>query len=300
MKYRVLGKTGLETSVIGMGTDQFYGEWGQNFSQPVIDKIIDKAHELGINFIDTAECYGDHLSESFVGNAIKKREDWIIATKFGHKYHGFQKQRTTHFNVKGIEEQLENSLKALKTDYIDFYQFHSPTNEEFFNEDVWAFLEKKISEGKIRHIGIALIASAVNEDDMFQLNQAESAKVDMFQIVYNRINKKAEEKVLPFCQKNNFGVLARIPLARGHLTGKYTPDATFPSNDRRSFENKEQTIKQLEFVQTLKENEVPPNVNMAQWALSWCLQNSIISAVIPGMKNLEQVELNAKAADLDF
>ena len=300
MKYRILGKTGLETSVIGMGTDQFYGEWGQNFSQIIIDKIIDKAHNLGINFIDTAECYGDHLSESFVGNAIKKREDWIIATKFGHKYHGFQKQRTTHFDVKGIEEQLENSLKALKTDYIDFYQFHSPTNEEFFNEDVWAFLEKKISEGKIRHIGIALIASAVNDDDMFQLNQAESAKVDMLQIVYNRINKKAEEKVLPFCQKNNFGVLARIPLARGHLTGKYNPDVNFPSNDRRSFENKEQTIKQLEFVQTLKEKEVPPNVNMAQWALSWCLQNPTISAVIPGMKNIEQVELNAKAADLDF
>lgn len=88
MKYRKLGKTGLNTSVIGLGTDQFYGEWGQDFSQSVIDKIIDKAHKLGINFIDTAECYGDHLSESFVGNAIKNREDWIIATKFGHKYHG--------------------------------------------------------------------------------------------------------------------------------------------------------------------------------------------------------------------
>lgn len=300
MKYRTLGKTGLKTSVIGMGTDQFYGEWGEKFSQPTIDKIVDKAHELGINFIDTAECYGDHLSESFIGNAIKNREDWIIATKFGHKYHGFQKQRTTHFTVKGIEEQLENSLKALKTDYIDFYQFHSPTNEEFFNKDVWTFLEKKISEGKIRHIGIALIASAVNNDDMFQLNQAKDAKVDMFQIVYNRINKKAEEKVLPFCKKNNFGVLARIPLARGHLSGKYNPGVTFPSNDRRSFEDKEQTTKQLKFVQTLKENEVPPNMNMAQWALSWCLKNPIISAVIPGMKNLEQVELNAKAADLDF
>lgn len=300
MKYRKLGKTGLKTSVIGLGTDQFYGEWGQDFSQSTIDKIIDKAHELGINFIDTAECYGDHLSESFVGNAIKNREDWIIATKFGHKYHGFQKQRTTHFTAKGIEEQLENSLKALKTDYVDFYQFHSPTNEEFFNEDVWGFLEKKIQEGKIRHIGIALIASAVNNDDMFQLNHAEKAKVDMLQIVYNRINKKAEDKVIPFCKNHNFGVLARIPLARGHLSGKYNPDVIFPSNDRRSFEDKEQTIKQLKFVQNLKKNEVPPNMNMAQWALAWCLQNPIISAVIPGMKNLEQVELNAKAADLEI
>jgi len=300
MKYRKLGKTGLETSVIGLGTDQFYGEWGQNFSQSSVNKIVEKAHELGINFIDTAECYGDHLSESFIGNAIKKREDWIIATKFGHKYHGFQKQRTTHFTVKGIEKQLENSLKALKTDYVDFYQFHSPTNEEFFNEEVWNFLEQKITEGKIRHIGIALIASVVNDDDMFQLNHADTAKVDMFQIVYNRINKKAEEKVLPFCQQHNFGILARIPLARGHLSGKYDPKTIFPSNDRRSFEDKEQTIKQLEFVQKLKQTEVPLNVNMAQWALSWCLRNPVISAVIPGMKNLEQVEINAKAADLDF
>lgn len=300
MKYRKLGKTGLETSVIGMGTDQFYGEWGQKFSQSEVDKIITKAHSLGINFIDTAECYGDHLSESFIGNAIKRRDDWIIATKFGHKYHGFQKQRTTHFDVKGIEEQLENSLKALKTDYIDFYQFHSPTNDEFFNEDVWAFLKEKISQGKIRHVGVALIASAVNDNDLFQLTNADKANVDMFQIVYNRINKKAEEKVLPYCKKNNFGVLARIPLARGHLSGKYDPNVTFSSTDRRSFEDKEQTIKQLEFVQKLKKTEVPPNTNMAQWALAWCLKNPIVSAVIPGMKNLEQVELNAQASELDF
>ena len=300
MKYRKLGKTGLETSVIGFGTDQFYGEWGETFSQPSVNKIIDKAHELGINFIDTAECYGDHLSEFFIGNAIKKREDWIIATKFGHTYPGFKKPRIPNFTVKAIEEQLENSLKALKTDYIDFYQFHSPTNKEFFNQNVWNFLEQKIKEGKIRHIGISLISSVVQNDDMFQLNHAEMANVDMFQIVYNRINKKAEEKILPFCKQHNFGVLARIPLARGHLSGKYAPDVIFPPNDKRSLEDREQTINQLEFVQKLKQTEIPLNVNMAQWALSWCLQNPAISAVIPGMKNLEQVELNAKASDFDF
>jgi len=135
---------------------------------------------------------------------------------------------------------------------------------------------------------------------MFQLNHAEMANVDMFQIVYNRINKKAEEKILPFCKQHNFGVLARIPLARGHLSGKYAPDVIFPPNDKRSLEDREQTINQLEFVQKLKQTEIPLNVNMAQWALSWCLQNPAISAVIPGMKNLEQVELNAKASDFDF
>jgi myo-inositol catabolism protein IolS len=298
MKYRKLGKTGLETSVIGLGTDQFYGEWGQSFSQTSVNKIIEKSHELGINFIDTAECYGDHVSESFIGNAIKNRDDWIIATKFGHKYHGFQKPLTTHFDVEHIKEHLENSLKSLKTDYVDFYQFHSSTNEEFFNEDIWAFLEDKIQEGKIRHVGIALIAAAVNDDDMFQLHNAQKAKVEMLQIVYNRINRKAEEKILPYCKDHNFGVLARIPLARGHLSGKYNSDVIFPSDDRRSFENKEQTIRQLEFVKKIKESEVPQNMNMAQWALAWCLQNPAISAVIPGVKNLEQVELNAKAGDI--
>lgn len=300
MQYRKLGKTGLETSVIGLGTDQFYGEWGQNFNQSEVDKIIEKAHSFGINFIDTAECYGDHLSESFIGNAIKNREDWIIATKFGHKYHGFQKQRTYHFDVKGIEEQLENSLKALKTDYIDFYQYHSPTNDDFFNKEVWEFLKQKKDEGKIHHIGIALIASAVTDGDLFQLEHAESANVDMFQIVYNRINNMAEEKVFPFCEKHDFGVLARIPLSRGHLSGKYSPETNFASNDRRSFENKDDTIRQLKFVQYLKDNEVPQNMNMAQWALAWCLKNPVVSAVIPGMKNIEQVEINAKAADLEL
>ena len=301
MKYRVLGKTGLKTSVVGLGTDQFYGEWGKEFTQSEVNKIIKKANELGINFIDTGECYGDHLSESLIGNAIhKNRKDWIIATKFGHKYNGFQKERTFDFSPMGVIEQLENSLKALKTDYIDIYQFHSSTNEEFNNEELWSVLEKKIQEGKIRHIGISIIASAVNNDDMFQLEHAEKAKVEVIQVVYNRINKKAEEKVLPFCQKHNIGVIARIPLARGHLSGKYDLNVTFPSNDRRSFENKEQTLQQLKFVQELKRTEVPKDMNMAQWALAWCLQNLAIASVIPGCKNVEQVEMNANAAELSM
>lgn len=299
MKYRILGKTGLKTSVIGLGTDQFYGEWGKEFTQSEVNDIIGKAKELGINFIDTGECYGDHLSESLIGNAIhKNREDWIIATKFGHKYNGFQKERTFDFSPKGVIEQLEHSLKALKTDYVDIYQFHSATNEEFDQSELWAALEKKIQEGKIRHIGISIIASAVNNDDMFQLECAEKAKIEMIQVVYNRINRKAEDKVLPFCTKHNIGAVARIPLARGHLSGKYDLNVTFPSNDRRSFEDREQTIRQLKIVQDLKRNEVPEGVNMAQWALAWCLRNPDIASVIPGCKNVEQVEMNAKSTEL--
>lgn len=302
MKYRKLGKTGLKVSVIGLGTDQFYGEWGQQeFTQSAVDKIIKKANDLGINLIDTAECYGDHFSESLIGNAIEhNRESWIIATKFGHKYNGFQQERTRQFSPKEVIDQLDKSLKALKTDYVDIYQYHSVTNKEFYNEELWAVLEKKVQEGKIRHLGNALEAPAVNTDDMFQLEHAEKAKVEMMQVVYNRINKKAEEKVLPFCQKHNLGAIARIPLARGHLSGKYDLNVTFPSNDRRSFEDKEQTLRQLKFVQELKHTEVPKGMNMAQWALGWCLQNPAIAAAIPGCKNIEQVEINAKAAELSM
>src|SRR3989338_445567 len=119
MKYRTLGKTGLEVSVIGVGAWQFGGEWGKDFTQAEVDQILGRAKDLGINLIDTAECYGDHLSESLIGDAIQEeREKWIVATKFGHRFHGFM-HRTDHFDAKDVSRQLEGSLAALKTDYVD-------------------------------------------------------------------------------------------------------------------------------------------------------------------------------------
>lgn len=177
MKYRKLGKTGLKVSVIGVGTWQFGGEWGKNFTQLEVDQILDRARDLGINLIDTAECYGDHLSEILIGNAIKKnRKDWIIATKFGHSFDGHL-QRGSHWTPQEVLKQLEDSLKALQTDAIDLYQFHSGDVEE------------------------------------------------------------------------------------------------------------------------IKNNEVTKGVDMAQWALAWCLRNPAVSTVIPGCKSISQIESNAKAAN---
>ena len=136
MKYRKLGGTGLEVSVIGIGADQFSGEWEKQFNQNEVNKILNKARQLGINFLDTAECYGDHLSESFIGNAIKgNREEWIIATKFGHKYKEKNK-REVDFTPEGVLKQLDKSLECLKTDYIDVYQFHSGNNSEFDQKEL--------------------------------------------------------------------------------------------------------------------------------------------------------------------
>ena len=132
MKYRRLGKTNLKVSVIGVGTWQFGGEWGKDFSQDEVDRMFGRAAELGINLIDTAECYGDHLSESLIGNAIhaRSRPSWVIATKFGHKFHGHM-NRTEPRTAADVRRQLEDSLRALRTDYVDLYQYHSVRNSEF-------------------------------------------------------------------------------------------------------------------------------------------------------------------------
>ena len=136
MKYRTLGKTGLRVSVIGIGTWQLGGEWGKEFTQDEVDAMFDRARELGLNLIDTAECYGDHTSERLIGGAIHRdREKWVLATKFGHRFTGHMK-RSDERSPKDAVEQLEASLKALRTDYVDLLQYHSLADHEFENEEL--------------------------------------------------------------------------------------------------------------------------------------------------------------------
>lgn len=297
MKYRKLGKTNLKVSVIGVGTWQFGGEWGKTYTQEEVNRILGRAKELGINLIDTAECYGDHLSESFIGKYIEqdKREDWIIATKFGHKFHGHL-DRTPHWSVQEVIQQLENSLKALRTDYIDIYQFHSGSDEEFDQDELWTALDKQVQAGKIRHLGISIGSN----DNLHQTDSAENVNAEVIQVVYNRLDRKPEENVFPSCERQQLGVLARVPLASGYLSGKYKPGAVFDANDVRNNHNKEETLKKLQLVEEIKRTEVPEGVNMAEWALAWCLKHPAVTCVIPGCKDVEQVESNAKAADLDM
>ncbi|MDF1506952.1 aldo/keto reductase [Robertmurraya sp. DFI.2.37] len=295
MEYRVLGKTDLNVSVVGVGTWQFGGEWGLNFKQLEVDRILTKAQELGINFIDTAECYGDHLSENFIGDYISRhnREDWIIATKFGHH---FQRnfERTRHWSADEVLKQLDASLKSLKTDYIDLYQAHSPGDDEFDNDQLWTMLDKQVQAGKIRHLGLSLKTN----DNIFQTAKASDLNIRAIQVVYNRLDRVPEEKVFPSAQEQHLGVLARVPLASGYLSGKYKPGASFTANDVRSRHNEEETAKLLKQVEEIQKTEVPEGVPMASWALAWCLKNSAVTTVIPGCKTPEQVALNAKAAEL--
>jgi aryl-alcohol dehydrogenase-like predicted oxidoreductase len=294
MKYRRLGRTNLHVSVIGVGSWQFGGEWGKDYTQSEVDAVISAARDHGINLIDTAECYGDHLSERLVGQAVKgERDRWIIATKFGHHYND-RFDRDQLWSVSDVLKQLEDSLRALQTDYIDLYQFHSGDDAAFDNDELWTMLQKQVEAGKVRNMGIS-IASIIS------VHQAESAlKVGAgaLQVVYNRIDRQPEEAVFPAALRDDLGVLARVPLASGFLSGKYRPGATFDKTDVRSRREREQVESALREVQEIERTELPDGVDMAAWALAWCLRHPAVSCVIPGCKNPGQVAANASAVDL--
>lgn len=295
VKYRRLGKTDLNVSVIGIGTWQFGGEWGREYTQEEADAILEKGHELGINLIDTAECYGDHLSESLIGNYISRRnrEDWIIATKFGHHFHE-RFSRTDVFNAAGVIAQLDASLKALQLDYIDLYQFHSGPDEVFDNDELWTVLDKQVAAGKIRHLG----TSIGSNDNLHQTQASTSVNSRVIQVVYNRLDRIPEERVFPSCEEQDLGVLARVPLASGYLSGKYKPGAVFDNTDVRHRHDPESTRIKLEEVERIGREELPEGVDMASWALAWCLKHPAVTAVIPGCKDPEQVTANAQATEL--
>ncbi len=299
MKYRRLGKTGLKVSVVGVGTWQFGGAWGKDFTQDEVDAILDRASELGINLLDTAECYGHHLSESFIGNYVerrKNRDSWVIATKFGHNYAARDDKETNFWSAGEVLKQLDASLQTLRTEYIDLYQFHSGPDEVFDNDELWTALDKQVQAGKVRNLGISIGSN----DNLHQTESASRIGAKAIQVVYNRLDQTPEKRVFPSCEAQDLGVLARVPLASGYLSGKYEPGAVFPGNDVRARHNPEQTAARLTKVADIKQTEVPAGVNMASWALAWCLQHPAVTCVIPGCKSPEQVEANALAVELDL
>jgi myo-inositol catabolism protein IolS len=306
VKYRRLGRTGLRVSVVGVGTWQLGGEWGKQFTQPEVDTLVGRAAELGVNLIDTAECYGDHLAEALIGHAVhQRRADWVLATKFGHRFHPEALRqagrspvalRTDHWAPAEVVAQLEASLRALRTDHVDLYQAHSGAWEVIGRDEVWEALNQQVAGGKVRHLGVSL-----GGGDVAQVRRAAEVGAGVVQVGYNRLDRTAEEGVLAACLDRGLGVLVREPLANGYLSGKYRPGAWVTAGDDwRSGHDPAEVRRRLELVEEIRRTEVPQGVAMAAWAIGWCLRHPAVGCVVAGCRSVRQLEANAAAADLDL
>lgn len=295
MKYRILGRTGLKVSVVGLGTWQLGGEWGKAFTQSEVDALLDAAAASGVNLIDTAECYGDHAAERLIGDYLTRhdRDRWVIATKFGHAYNGFM-DRTDRFGPEEVRAQLIASLRALRTDRIDLYQFHSGADEAFLDDGLRRVLEDARRAGMVLNLGVS-IRSAGSE---VQAREAFGRGYGVLQVVYNRLDARAESEVFPAARRHNLGVLARVPLASGLVSGKYEARDKFGPDDYRSTLGAEEIARRVRTAEKLADVELPLGVSRVRWALAWCLRDPVVTAVIPGAKTPEQVAENASAADL--
>ena len=295
MKYRVLGRTGLKVSVVGVGAWQLGGEWGKAFTQAEVDAILDRAAECGVNLVDTAECYGDHLSERLIGDYLSRRDRdrWILATKFGHAFGGFMR-REDRFGADDVRAQLIASLRALRTDRIDIYQFHSGPDGAFLDDGLRAALEDARRSGMVRNLGVSIRSSGSE----VQAREAFGRGYGVLQVVYNRLDARAESEVFPYARRHGLGVLARVPLASGLLAGGHGAAAEFGPDDYRSTLGPEEIARRAREAEKIAEMELPLGVSAARWALAWCLRDPVVTAVIPGAKSPEQAAENASAADL--
>lgn len=293
MKYRQLGRTNLEISVVGLGTMVHAGHFGPMEDADSL-RAIDRALELGVNFIDTSDAYGAGYSETLLGKALKGRRDKVvIATKGGNTMVG-PKRGTREFSAKYISRVLDESLQRLQTDYIDLYQLHNPTVEVIENGDVWELLERRKQEGKIRHYGVSINKI---EEGMAAIRGGRS---DTVQIEYNLLSQQPADEVLPAAREANVGVIARVPLKRGLLSGKMT------IGDVERFQGEDVRVRQ--YTKAVLENELPkverlrflvrdPFQTLAQVAIAFCIADPSVSTVIPGARNAAQMEENAKAGD---
>ncbi|MCP8322630.1 MAG: aldo/keto reductase [Candidatus Methylarchaceae archaeon HK02M2] len=301
MLYRTLGKTGLRVSEIGIGTWAIGGPveyrdrpggWGSVNDDESI-KAIRVALELGVNFIDTADIYGLGRSEEVIGKALKGRwSDCYIATKVGYKKTN-EGDRGRDLSKNHILESLEGSLKRLRKDIIDVYQLHSPSLEEIQRERCFETMERLKDEGKIRFWGV----SVRSVDDAVKLMQ-RGYPGDTIQVVYNLLKLEAAKELFPLTLQNEIGVIVRVPFEFGLLTGKFTPETKFPSNDHRSKNlPRSKLIEEIPKVEKLRFLVKRSNRTMAQAALKFVLNHPAVSVTIPGVRNEKQVRENVIASD---
>ncbi len=286
MHYRTLGRTGLRVSDIGFGAMTIGGEiFGATDDQESL-RALHRAIDLGMNFIDTADAYGRGHSEELIAEVLKtRRKEVVLATKGGNQF--TVRQGLRNFDPDYITSALEASLKRLQIETIDLYQLHNPSQEVMRRGEIFARLDRFKQDGKIRFYGVSLEKT---EDGLVAI---ETGKPDTLQVVYNILHQDPEEQLFSLAQRDNVGIIARVPLERGVLSGRFKSTAEFAQKDwRRGVfpeEGLAQTHAAVERLGFLVKGEVP---NLAQAALRFVLSNPIVSTVIPGIRTVQQAETN--------
>jgi aryl-alcohol dehydrogenase-like predicted oxidoreductase len=299
MRYRSLGRTGWQVSDISFGAWAIGSAWGQVSDADSL-AALNKAIDCGVNLIDTADVYGDGRSERLIGQLAKHRKEEIfVATKAGRR---LAQQSEAGYSRQNLTSWIEDSLRNLGTDCLDLLQLHCPPTSLYEHDEVFGILDDLVRAGKIRYYGVSV--EKVDE----ALRAIQHPHVQTVQIIFNCFRQRPAERFFAEAKRGQVGILARVPLASGLLTGKFTPDSQFASDDHRKFNRQGEAFDVgetfsgvdyntgLEAVDQLRPL-VPAGMSMSQFALRWILMFDAVTCAIPGAKRPEQVVDNCKASD---
>src|SRR4051812_2675198 len=299
MEQRTLGRTGRPVGVVSLGAWQLGGDWG-DVSEDDARAVLEAAVDAGVDFIDTADVYGDGRSETLVGRLLADRgDDLFVATKMGRR----AEQVPENYNRENFRAWNDRSRRNLGVDTLDLVQLHCPPTPVYSSDEVFDALDEMVQEGRIRHYGVSVETSAE------ALTAIARPGVATVQIILNVFRLKPLEAVLPAAREAGVGIIARVPLASGLLSGRYDEHTTFAPDDHRTFNRSGEAFDVgetfagvpfetgLEAVRELRD-VVPDGVAMAQFALRWIIDQPGVSTVIPGARNAEQARGNVGAAEL--
>ena len=300
MKYRPLGRTGWKVSEVSFGAWAIGGAWG-HVSEDDALATLHKALACGVNFIDTADFYGDGRSERLIAQLKKSRKDEIVvATKAGRR---LPRQTVEGYSRQNLTRWIDDSLRNLSTDALDLLQLHCPPTDVYSRPEIFGILDDMVKAGKIRFYGASV--EKIEE----ALKAIEFPGVQTVQIIFNCFRQRPAEVFFPQARKKQVGILARVPLASGLLTGKFRRDSTFVVDDHRNFNRHGEafdvgeTFSGVDYDVGLEAVEeirclLPAGTSMSQFALRWILMFDAVSCAIPGGRKPEQVADNCRASDL--
>lgn len=300
MNQRRFGKTDRMVSEIGLGTWQLGTRWGDPFNEVEAQKILEASYESGINLIDTADIYNNGNSEIAIGKFLATHKDhFFVVTKCGR---GLDPHTAEGYTAENMEHFIDGSLKRLGVEQLDLVLLHCPPTSVYQKDGLFAGMDRLVQKGKISHYGVSI-------EKVSEGLQAMEYPISAIEVIFNMFRLKPAEELFPAAKAADIGILARVPLASGLLTGRYTKDTVFGKDDHRSYNrngeafDKGETFSGVDYelgLQAVDElKRLFHTENLIPYALRWILMHDAVSAVIPGASRREQVLSNVGAAGLD-